>query len=453
MGSSISRLGGTPPTQQEALRDREAPSPRSTGALEPSGPLAALAGTRRPRARPPQGESAPEKRARTDLAPRRGPPDAAHPGGSAAELTSRNSLGTEASHPVGATGLPDLPQELFGQIADRLPLNDVAMLGDVNRALRATVRERMAPLRAVVANSWPEPLLDQPGALSTAFAALNQLPTRELVRERSTLMKPIAEMLDRAATPEKLLHDADAALKIFTAAGLASPVRAEVLRLIAKPIAEMLDRAASPKKLHAAALQLFKVKDIASPVQAAVLTLIANRVDRMPRAEHRDVLDSLTAEILLVLSKADMQVPLQAMARQLKLYPAKKDKRHEMLALFARQNELGEMVGTSKDAFLDPPQRAQVLVTLVGEMKSMEDVPKTWGHLLKRAVKLPTERQRPVLDGPKTWSYLLKRALDLPAQHRRPVLDALGGQCDIFPPPDRPKFQQELAAEKARCRP
>ena len=129
----------------------------------------------------------------------------------------------------------------------------------------------------------------------------------------------------------------------------------------------------------------------------------------------------------MTLSKADMQVPLQAMARQLKLYPT--DRRFNMVALFACQNEFGHMVGTSKDACLDPPQRAQVLVTLAGEVKSMAD------------------------EGPKTWGYLLERAVKLPPEHRRPVLDALDRQCDRLLPSVQSLARQSLAKERAQCPP
>jgi hypothetical protein len=260
----------------------------------------------------------------------------------------------DAPGPAQATGLLALPKHLQEVVTRRLPLRDAARLSCVSSGLR----------------------VPDGGVLRSALLAFNQLPAHELARERSTLMRPFAEMLDQAATPEKL---------------------------------------------HAAALQLFVVDGLASPVRAEVLTLIASRVDRMPRAEHGDVLDALTAEILTMLSKADMQVPLQAMARQLKLYPT--DRRFEMVTLFACQNEFGQMAGPSKDACLDPPQRAQVLVTLAGEVKSMAD-------------------------GPGTWGYLLDRAKTLPAEHRRPVLDALGRQCDAFPPSVRDLGLRSLAKER-----
>jgi hypothetical protein len=318
-------------------------SQRPARALEPSGPLADLAGAHRPP--PPSGPSgpAPVRSART------------------AWPAVRDA---DALHPVPATGLLDLPQDIRGSIANAMSLRDAAWMSCVSRDLRQ-----------------PE------GVLRSALLALDQMPADEFARERGTLMKRFAEMLDQEATPEKL---------------------------------------------HKTVCHFYgDMPGISSAVRSEVLTLLAERVGRMPDDQRVDVLDGPTSDTLKVLRKADMQMPLQALARQIKHYPS--DRRFDMVALYACQNQYKRPdgdgpLGPSLDSHLDPPQRAQVLATLAGEMKSMPD-------------------------GPATWGYLLSRAVALPPEHRPPVLDALDRQHGAFQPAVRRLAERNLALERARCRP
>jgi hypothetical protein len=174
------------------------------------------------------------------------------------------------------------------------------------------------------------------------------------------------------------------------------------------------------------------MEGISSPVRAEVLVLIAERVHRMPAGERMDVMDGLASDALRVLRKADMQEPLQALARQISQYPP--ERRFDMVALYAHQNRIKDPrtgdgpLGSFVDSHVDPPQQAQVMATLAEVVKWIPHRPETWGYLLDMTVKL------------------------VPAEHRRPVLDALEKQMDSLPPFLQGQAGHSLMHERARCR-
>lgn len=301
--------------------------------------------------------------------PRRASPPP-QPSGPLAGLATRAGIkapSSEASLSARPSRLLDLPKEVRDIITNQLPLRDAARMSSVCRDFRKPADAR--------------------NVLRSALTALDAMPADQFAQERGSRMKPLAEVLDQAGTPERL-HD-------------------HVCQLYAQ------------------------MQGISSPVRAEVLVLIAERVHRMPEDERVDVMDGLASDALKVLRKADMQEPLQALARQISQYPP--ERRFNMVALYAYQNRIKDPstgdgpLGSFVDSHVEPPQQAQVMAALAEAVKWTPDPPATWGYLLGETVKL------------------------VPAEHRKPVLDALEMQMNSLPPFRQVLAGLALANERARC--
>ena len=253
------------------------------------------------------------------------------------------------------------------QIADRLPLADAGRLAAVNTTLRRTMSEYVGDRARAdvhkIRQMTSESLMVHAGALEAAFAARERLPPQQ----RGELVDMLAQELDRTANPDETM--------------------------------QVLDH------LYAAS------QGLASPARSEMLALMSARIDQLPPFVQTAAFSMLVQQTLNTLDKADMLVPLQALAGQIHVFPA--DQRLNVMGVLAYQNKNSLDPSLSAKA-LDPPQLARLLPALSEGIRSLE------------------EGQRLV-----AFNFLRGMVPALPAEHRLPSLQAFSRQIHLLPEAER----------------
>lgn len=282
--------------------------------------------------------------------------------GSTGAMASRKVPGDDTVRPRGLLKLADMPDMFGPQIADRLPLADVARLAAVDKTLHwALSGDAKHQARADVnkiRQMTSEALKDQPGALAAAFAARDLLPPQQ----RGELVEILAQNLDRTANAEELIQWLDPLHEVSQ--GLASPARADIL------------------------------------------ALMSARIDRLPPPVQTAAFDMFAQQTNDTLDKADMLAPLQALAGQIHVFPA--NLRLTVMGVLAFQNRNSPDPLLSAKT-LDPPELARLLPTLSEAIHSFEEGQRleVINFLRGLAMPLPPELRVPVLQAFSRQIHLL----------------------------------------------
>lgn len=282
--------------------------------------------------------------------------------GSTGAMASRKVPGDDAVRSRGLLKLADMPTMFGTQIADRLPLADVARLAAVDKTLhRALSGDAKHQARAdlnKIRQMTSEALKDQPGALAAAFAARDLLPPQQ----RGELVEIIAQKLDRTANAEEMIQRLDHLHEVSQ--GLASPARADIL------------------------------------------ALMSARIDRLPPPVQTAAFDMFVQQTNDTLDNADMLAPLQALAGQIHVFPA--NLRLTVMGVLAFQNRNNpDTLHSAKT--LDPPEMARLLPALSDAIHSFEAGQRleAINFLRDMAMPLPAELRLPVLQAFSRQVHLL----------------------------------------------